>query len=51
MRSRPAFASRQWGEGQQEERFVLREESVPYNAGFDPEKGHLSSENSYYFGF
>ena len=35
-------------EEQQEDRFVLREEPAPYNGDFHPQKGHLSSENSYY---
>jgi len=36
-------------EEQLEDRFVLREESAPYSADFDPQKRHLSSENSYYW--
>jgi REP element-mobilizing transposase RayT len=35
-------------EEQQDDRFLLREEAVPYNAGFDPQKGCLSPENSYF---
>jgi putative transposase len=29
--------------------YVLREDSVAYNAVFDPKKGLLSSENSYFW--
>jgi hypothetical protein len=36
-------------EEQQDERYVLKEESSPYNASFDPQKWCLSSENSYFW--
>lgn len=36
-------------EMQQDDCCVLRENLEPYNAVFDPEKGCLSSENSYYW--
>jgi REP element-mobilizing transposase RayT len=36
-------------EEQQVDRYVLREESAPYNAGFDHQKRSLSSENSYFW--
>ncbi len=36
-------------EVQQDDRCVLREEPAPYNADFDPEKGCLRPENSYYW--
>jgi len=36
-------------EEQQEARFVLREETAPYNAGFTHEKEALSLDNAYYW--
>jgi hypothetical protein len=35
---------------QRSDQYVLREEPVAYNSVFDPEKGLLSSENSYFWG-
>lgn len=36
-------------EEQDVDQCVLREESAPYNAGFDPQKWFLSSENSFFW--
>jgi putative transposase len=36
-------------EEQRNDQYVLREEPVAYNTVFDPEKGLLSSENSYFW--
>ena len=38
-------------EGRKEDQYVLREEPVAYNSVFDPQKGLLSSDNSYFLDF